>query len=55
MFLKNKNILFKTKRSKVTDYAALNGMLVLINDDLSCIYFTVRNMKEKHAFVQSSD
>ena len=24
MFLKNKNIIFKTRRSKVTDYAALN-------------------------------
>ena len=24
MFLKNKNIIFKIKRSKVTDYAALN-------------------------------
>ena len=25
MFLKNKNIIFKTRRSKVTDYAALNA------------------------------
>ena len=25
MFLKNKNIIFKIRRSKVTDYAALNG------------------------------
>ena len=24
VFLKNKNIIFKTRRSKVTDYAALN-------------------------------
>ena len=24
MFLKNKNIIFKIRRSKVTDYAALN-------------------------------
>ena len=24
MFLKNNNIIFKTRRSKVTDYAALN-------------------------------
>ena len=33
MFLKNKNIIFKIRRSKVTDYAALNepahGILVL--------------------------
>ena len=27
MFLKNKNIIFKIRRSKVTDYAALNGLL----------------------------
>ena len=27
MFLKNKNIIFKIKRSKVTDYAALNNAL----------------------------
>ena len=25
MFLKNKNIIFKIRRSKVTDYAALTG------------------------------
>ena len=25
MFLKNKNIIFKIRRSKVTDYAALNN------------------------------
>ena len=28
MFLKNKNIIFKIRRSKVTDYAALNEMYV---------------------------
>ena len=27
MFLKNKNIIFKIKRSKVTDYAALKAMI----------------------------
>ena len=26
MFLKNKNIIFKIRRSKVTDYAALTNM-----------------------------
>ena len=26
MFLKNKNIIFKIRRSKVTDYAALSGV-----------------------------
>ena len=27
MFLKNKNIIFKVRRSKVTDYAALNSQV----------------------------
>ena len=27
MFLKSKNIIFKIRRSKVTDYAALNGKI----------------------------
>ena len=30
MFLKNKNIIFKSRRSKVTDYAALTCMNRLI-------------------------
>ena len=30
MFLKNKNIIFKIRRSKVTDYAALN----IVRNDL---------------------
>ena len=29
MFLKNKNIIFKSRRSKVTDYAALNLLYVM--------------------------
>ena len=28
MFLKNKNFIFKIRRSKVTDYAALTGVLI---------------------------
>ena len=35
MFLKNKNIIFKTRRSKVTDYAALkylNLALICMHD-----------------------
>ena len=28
MFLKNKNIIFKIRRPKVTDYAAFNGVAV---------------------------
>ena len=31
MFLKNKNIIFKIRRSKVTDYAALNIDLMIEN------------------------
>ena len=32
MFLKNKNIIFKIRRSKVTDYAALNVHYILVGD-----------------------
>ena len=31
MFLKNKNFIFKIRRSKVTDYAALNADLFSVN------------------------
>ena len=30
MFLKNKNVIFKIRRSKVTDYAALKGLLPFV-------------------------
>ena len=33
MFLKNRNISSKIKRSKVTDYAALTGILMLDDDE----------------------
>ena len=45
MFLKNKNIIFKIRRSKVTDYAALSHLLVY-----SLIVFKYMNLiirKEK--------
>ena len=32
MFLKNKNIIFKIRRSKVTDYAALREVPILKRD-----------------------
>ena len=35
MFLKNKNIIFKIRRSKVTDYAALNKN---VKHDVKLIY-----------------
>ena len=35
MFLKNKNIIFKIRRSKVTDYAALKPCLLLKSSDIS--------------------
>ena len=38
MFLKNKNINFKTRRSKVTDYAALRVILFVDIRDIF-IYF----------------
>ena len=39
MFLKNKNIIFKSRRSKVTDYAALTrktyNKMILVNRQMS--------------------
>ena len=37
MFLKNKNIIFKIRRSKVTDYAALNCKYSLTNQEALAI------------------
>ena len=34
-FLKNKNIIFKIRRSKVTEYAALNGTFHPEKDSIS--------------------
>ena len=31
MFLKNKNIIFKIRRSKVTDYATLTGVMNVVS------------------------
>ena len=36
MFLKNKNIIFKIRRSKVTDYAALRAILGNSHAHISC-------------------
>ena len=33
VFLKNKNIIFKIRRSKVTDYAALNYYQPIVNSN----------------------
>ena len=35
VFLKNKNIIFKIRRSKVTDYAALRQVLLYFDIELS--------------------
>ena len=47
MFLKNKNIIFKIKRSKVTDYAALKGylgfLLMVIKADNLSINITIQS------------
>ena len=39
MFLKNRNIISKIKRSKVTDYAALREVEFLFSVELSMIFF----------------
>ena len=49
MFLKNKNIIFKIRRSKVTDYAALKEQFLKVEkltftalgDHLECYYFII--------------
>ena len=38
MFLKNKNIIFKIRRSKVTDYAALKTSVVVYNHTSVVVY-----------------
>ena len=38
MFLKNKNIIFKIRRSKVTDYAALRGIVLTFNVNFINLY-----------------
>ena len=45
-FLKNKNIIFKIRRSKVTDYAALKGTVYALRDKL-LEYITAREHSEK--------
>ena len=40
MFLKNKNIIFKIRRSKVTDYAAL--MLISIEKQVGCFKYWLK-------------
>ena len=42
MFLKNKNIIFKIRRSKVTDYAALKWCVeILLNSCQVCLCIIV--------------
>ena len=44
VLLKNKNIIFKIRRSKVTDYAALNVRIELTSS--STMYMNMRKMKD---------
>ena len=44
MFLKNKNIIFKIRRSKVTDYAALNQHKKIFRAQV-CGYFVIYQFK----------
>ena len=52
MFLKNKNIIFEIRRSKVTDYAALMGLYKLygIVDSFVCVDYLHPN---QHVSVMS--
>ena len=54
MFLRYKNIIFKIRRSKVTDYAALKqetslfvGILVFISSEISCLV----KLRMKNSFI----
>ena len=61
MFLKNKNIIFKIRRSKVTDYAALRGYLAQYKaKNKSCFslissYFFIRITVKCKNLVSESD
>ena len=46
MFLKNKNIILKIRRSKFTDYAALNLLTALTDQNKKKNKFKLSNDKE---------
>ena len=46
MFLKNKNIISKIRRSKVTDYAALNVRIFQESSQLSCFLLTIHGQTD---------
>ena len=62
MFLKNKNIIFKIRRSKLTDYAALNmfdGINILISDvdkETHSVWFVLKilNLSMYHLLVHTN-
>ena len=43
MFLKNKNIIFKIRRSKVTDYAALKSPVEMEQNHLTIKAYLAKN------------
>ena len=59
VFLKNKNIIFKIRRSKVTDYAALNSetipVLFVVLDFLLCLVDKYHRYKESSQFETLGD
>ena len=44
MFLKNKNIIFKIRGSKVTDYAALTCIADVLTDEINLTIFSLNYM-----------
>ena len=52
MFLKNKNIIFKIRRSKVTDYAALRQICAKFYNNCRLMF---TNNKFEHATKRASD
>ena len=51
MFLKNKNIIFKIRRSKVTDYAALSGIFGILSVSSLFAKVLVNHFVEQKGFI----
>ena len=53
MFLKNKNIIFKIRRSKVTDYAALKQLFASVGVTVGVIVHIIKINTERECKIYS--